>query len=831
MRYAALALLLLVALAPGTWAQEDATEYGDLNPLHPADTSSPRDTLESFLELSSEIVAIWMSADDISDRHHVLFRGLRETMDFSATPYGNSFREQARRILLLREILDRIELPPLEAIPGDAEVAAEDIGAWTIPGTRLTITQGDSGILAGEYIFSALTVSRLDRDYRRVQDMPHLAGRPTGNTDWFAPDDLFGADSTLLALRLKGGDFSSPLATLESFMASMNEAYRIKETAQAALEAEPPEMTIAEAREADTQARLLIAQAISAIDLSEIPPAQRADLGIERALMLKEVLDRIALPPVDSVPGEAEIVEPDNADEPYRWRIAGTEIEIERMESGPRVGEYLFDQVTVEALPGMYRLLEDLPYRRVENLHDLLEYRSPEISPGFYDFYISYPGYLVPSAHTLGPVVRALPDWMKTVHADQTLWQWCALALVVLFGILLVWLTARAVAGLAYLTGELTGRWIRIATPVLAAFEVRWMLHILINEVNITGDLLVNLRTLAGLIEIAFYALIVWRVSSAIARTIIASPKITEGGINASLVSIVTSIAGLAVITATVIYELTQLGFDVLPLLAGLGVGGLAMALAIRPTLENLISGFILFTDKPIRVGDYCSFNGMSGTIEAIGVRSTQVRALDRTLIAIPNAKFVDMEIINWARCDRMLAQTRIQLRYETSDDQLRHVLARLREMLLSHPKVDGNTVRVRFVGYGDSSLDIDIRIYVDTRDWNEFYAVREDVFLRIKTIVEESGTGFALPSRTIYHAQDAGLDREHGKAAEDEVARWRKDGALPFPDMTDEHRQRIAGTLDYPPRGSVARHDDKVATEMSPEPLSTREEDERRQS
>src|SRR5690606_16795805 len=160
--------------------------------------------------------------------------------------------------------------------------------------------------------------------------------------------------SSLVATRLKGGDFSSPLATLESFMASMNEAYRIAQEAQAALEATPPAMTRAEAKEADASARLLIAQAVSAFDLSEVPEAQREDYGIERALMLKEVLDRVALPPVDSVPGETEIIEPQDLDEPYRWRLPGTEIEIERMEQGERVGEFLFDQVTMAALPQMY---------------------------------------------------------------------------------------------------------------------------------------------------------------------------------------------------------------------------------------------------------------------------------------------------------------------------------------------------------------------------------------------------------------------------------------------------------------------------------------------
>ena len=821
----ALVLALFVTLASGAKADTSGTESGTLNPLHPADTSSPRDTLESFITLAGEIVAIWDS-EGISDRHHLLFRGLRETMDFSATPYGSSFREQARRILLLNAILMRIELPPLYDVPGDAEVAAGNIPSWTIPGTRLRIVRQDGGAFDGEYLFSALTVSRLDRDYRRVEQLPGEPGHDADHTEWFAPNGLLGADSSLGATRLKGGDFSSPLATLESFMASMNEAYRIAREAQAALEATPPTITMVQARDADERARLLIAQAVSAFDLSEVPPAQREDFGIERALMLKEVMDRIALPPVDAVPGETEIIEPEDLDEPYRWRLPGTEIEIERMEQGNRVGEFLFDQVTMAALPEMYALLEDLPYRQVDNLYDLLEYQSPQTSPGFYAFYIAHPGYLVPGAHFLGTIVEALPPWTKSVHGDQTIWQWAFLVLAIAFTVLLIWVTFRVVSALAAMVRPLAGRWILIAAPVLATVEVDWMSDLLNYEINITGDLLVNLLLAVGLIKILFNAFIVWRVASAIAHTIIASPKISEGGINASLVSIVASITGIGAIAGLVIYELTLLGFDVLPLLAGLGVGGLAVALAIRPTLENLIGGFILFTDKPVKVGDYCSFNGMSGTIEAIGVRSTQVRALDRTMISIPNAKFVDMEIVNWARCDRMLLRTNLQLRYETGDDQLLFILARLREMLLAHPRIARDTVRVRFAGYGESSLDIDIRVYVETRDWNDFYAVREDVFLRIKTLVREAGSGFAYPSRTLYHGQDDGLDEELGKAAAEEVARWRKKGELPFPDLADRRQEELAGTLDYPPRGSVARSAHEATADMESEPLSAEQTD-----
>jgi MscS family membrane protein len=234
--------------------------------------------------------------------------------------------------------------------------------------------------------------------------------------------------------------------------------------------------------------------------------------------------------------------------------------------------------------------------------------------------------------------------------------------------------------------------------------------------------------------------------------------------------------------------------------------------------------------DRPVRVGDYCDFGAYSGTVERIGVRSTQIRTLDRTLITIPNATFVDMEIVNWAQCDQMLISSVIGLRYETEADQLRYVLAKLREMFHAHPKIDRNTVRVRFSGYGSSSLDVQIRVYALTREWNEFYAIKEDVFLRLGEIVADSGTGFAFPSQTLYMGRDDGLDSERSDAVVQQVKSWRSSSRLPFPNMSTSRMDQLAGTLDYPPHGSsesrMAQEPSTEAVEsLSAEPQSDEED------
>ena len=156
--------------------------------------------------------------------------------------------------------------------------------------------------------------------------------------------------------------------------------------------------------------------------------------------------------------------------------------------------------------------------------------------------------------------------------------------------------------------------------------------------------------------------------------------------------------------------------------------------------------------------------------------------------------------------CDRFLLRTTLALRYETTRDQLRFVLAELRELLHAHPKTihtADDPVRVRFVGYGDYALNIAVRVYVRTTGYNEFLAIQEDILLRFTEIVERAGTGFAFPSRTLYHARDGGLDAERQQAAEKQVREWASAQTLPFPDFAEAYRRKISDTLDYPPEGS----------------------------
>jgi len=560
--------------------------------------------------------------------------------------------------------------------------------------------------------------------------------------------------------------------------------------------------------EQEALAFVYLNRAEGSANLSEIPPATRQFVALEAILQLKEVLDRVPLPPIDAIPDQ-QAVEAQGID---RWRVPHTSIDIVQVDEGPRAGEFLFDPQTIAQAPLMYRAVRHLPYLARETM-------------GLYETFTSTPGRLLPPKWLAW--VEYLPAWMKSLYYGKALWQWMALVITLLITLFVPYLFARWLRGLNDPGSGFMSVLRRLVVPGIALLGLWSAEYFLIQQINFTGQSLVFVLN-GLLIPITLLsAHICYLVALLAAESIISSPRIDTASLDANMLRMIAGILGGALGLGIIFFGANHLGVPVLPLVASLGVGGLAVALAARPTIENLIGGIILYVDRPVRVGDFCSFGDHMGTVERIGVRSIEIRARDRTIITVPNATFADMEIINWARCDMMEIRTTIGLRYETSPEQLRYVLVRLREMCLAHPRIDNDTMRVRFAGYGSSSQDIGIRIYALTRNWNEFFAIREDIMLRVGEIVEAAGTSFAFPSRTLYLGRDSGLDTKRGEAAMEQVQSWRDAGQLPFPNMTSSRREQLVDTLDYPPQGSPDALVSETPEGEADEPLSTEEAEE----
>ena len=230
------------------------------------------------------------------------------------------------------------------------------------------------------------------------------------------------------------------------------------------------------------------------------------------------------------------------------------------------------------------------------------------------------------------------------------------------------------------------------------------------------------------------------------------------------LTAVIVVVAGLVM--------LSILGFDMTTAVAGLGIGSVAVAFAAQKTLENLLGGISILGDQVIRVGETCRIDGEVGTVEDISLRSTRIRTIGSTQLSVPNGQLANMNIENLSRYDRSSFRTTIRLQIETSPDQLRSLLAKIRALLLDDPRVDRDVVRVHLTGFGESSLDVEIYCLVLTGVLGEFLAIREDLLLRIMDLVAGAGTQLALPSRTLHLAQDETADQKSPPVPEHKVFR-----------------------------------------------------------
>jgi MscS family membrane protein len=570
---------------------------------------------------------------------------------------------------------------------------------------------------------------------------------------------------------LKPPDRSSPRATLKTFLDSADglAAFLAREYV--------PSPT----RQGAERLRSLSEVPIRCLDLSGVPPAARVTVGRAVAALLYETVSRIELPPLSEVPDAGSFDESGAA----RWTIPNTEITLTRVESGLRSGEFLFSAETVARASEFYDRVRPRPYVR------------PIPFTGIRDLFVAGGGWLIPFEW-----VQAMPEWLRSPVGGQSAWKWIALALVLIVFVLLIRfvhrLSLRASGERPFLQALA-----QLALPAFILAATPIVTYLALVQINLPGAAGSATEFAATAVMYVAGAWLSWRAAPVVAEAIIASPHIPSERIDALPTRIVLRLLGIVGGAWSLAVGAERLGLPVYGIIAGLGVGGVALALAAQPTIENLIGGFSLFADKPVRVGDFCQYGDALGTVEAIGFRSTRLRGIDRTLTTIPNAALSKMPIVSYAERDRMLIRTVIGVRYETSPEQLRYILTKLREMLLGHPRIHPDPARVRFVGFGASSQNIEMFAYAVTRDWGEFLGIQEDVLLRVIDVVQQSGSGFAFPSQTLYFARDGGLNADRTQAAEAHVRQWRQDGCLPFPEFSPEQARRIRGILVYPPPGS----------------------------
>lgn len=402
-----------------------------------------------------------------------------------------------------------------------------------------------------------------------------------------------------------------------------------------------------------------------------------------------------------------------------------------------------------------------------------------------------------------GRLEKVFPPWFFDVKIlGIEVWGWTAFVVIAIMTL-----------PIAFLLTALLMRMLRLFRADLApdiqqlfTGPIRMLLWVLIGRplIDLTSHSVVQQSVSQGktLLVVAL-AWIVLRCLNLIAQWM--ARRFETSGVTGSLVLLRPAVilVKVLVVAGAALLWLDNLGYEVTTLLAGLSISGVAVAFAAQKSLENVFGAATLYVSQPVRVGDFCRFGDQIGTIEEIGLRATLVRTLDRTIISVPNGQFAHMHLENYSKRDRFWYHPRLKLRYETTPEQIRYVLVEVRRMLYAHPKVLSDPLSVRFQGFKDYSLDLDVFAYIGVMDYNESLEVAEDLNLRIMDIVAGAGTDFAIPAQIQFEAPARMLDDEKSKTAESQVGEWRTQQALYLPNFPREKVAELRGSLDYPPVGS----------------------------
>ncbi len=244
-------------------------------------------------------------------------------------------------------------------------------------------------------------------------------------------------------------------------------------------------------------------------------------------------------------------------------------------------------------------------------------------------------------------------------------------------------------------------------------------------------------------------------------------------------------------------------GYNVATILTGLGIGSLAVALAAQKTLENVFGAFTLYLAKPIQSGDFCQFGNISGTVEEVGLRSTRIRKLDRSVVFVPNSVFASSSVENFSEIDRRLYNKELRITLETTPAQIRHLLIALRTLIISHSKTLDTAARVRFENIERDCFLIVINVYIDTKSLDEYKAISEDINLHILEILAHEDVRLAIPEQQIFISRKASTDDNSVTMAKENINELIEKHELPFPDFSEQQIDKMRNSIPYPSKGS----------------------------
>lgn len=509
------------------------------------------------------------------------------------------------------------------------------------------------------------------------------------------------AESPLAPVKL-----DNPRDTMRTFMTNMN-FYR-----KGVLESDP-------------KAKKKIQVAMRTLDLSDVPPLIREEKGREAAIFLKEVIDRVIKIDYSKIPkgptsGPKALL---------RWRLKDTEITILRVGDGERQGEYLFSASTVARAPDFFETVHHLPYAEGVEMAGAA-YRRPWIQ-------------------------KFAPNWIQGQTLGLSHLQWLVLLGTLLTMILLHRLLPLLVILAARVPSKL-GKGVVTRVMESVAKPLGWVTSGAILYLSLTfAQVRGGWFTIGAVFAQVFvsYGVILAGYRLVDVLLMLARRSLAHSGrsLDEDVIPLIETSLRVMVIIIGVLVALQNLGVNVVSVIAGLGIGGLAIALAAQDTVANLFGSAMIFLDRPFAVGDWVNSEGHEGTVEAIGFRSTRIRTFYDSQVSIPNSVIANAKIDNMGRRTFRRSYSVLGVTYDTPPEKLEAFMQGIENIILANEFTRKDKVHVAFSGYGDFSLQIMVYFFLRVGSWADELVERQNVFLEILRLAHELGVQFAFPTQTLH--------------------------------------------------------------------------------
>jgi MscS family membrane protein len=553
---------------------------------------------------------------------------------------------------------------------------------------------------------------------------------------------------------LEPADTSSPRATLRSFVEILDATYgrtakMLKSySASGRLFFDNAEIKIFQENRRD------LLKASRCLELAPVSPILKDRVAADRTILLKEIFDRVPLPDFDTVPDAEQMREMGSK----RWIVPKTEIEIILVEEGPRRGEYLFSEDSVERLLKFYEQVKTLPYTPgpANALYVSYTIISSDRAETIYEAYLNSPTGVMDVVPPRW--MYRLPRWATIRAAGVTIWQWVLIGVGFAIGLLFV-LVVHRLSRRYFAPPELEPgpAWYRLLTPFAMILVAVTLIPAMHSLVRVGGGTLVFSTTI--LIVVAF-AGGVWAAVVAgkiIGEALAASERTSKSTIDKQLIRLSCRFVGFIVAVALIVEGANQLGFPAYSVVTGLGVSGIAVALAARDSLANMFGSIVIMFEKPFSIGESIQVGNAQGIVEDVGFRSTRIRTFYNSVISIPNNDVVNATVDNMGRRIRRRQRFFISVRYDTPRDKLETFMAGIRELLAASPMVFQNTYHVRLNQFGESGLQILLNFFYEVPDYATEIREREAIMLDIIDLARQTGVEFALPIRVLRMENEAG--------------------------------------------------------------------------